>query len=199
METIQRRKAVRVQATHLCRAAHCGYTVTQSCKETGQTINIQLVQATRPCLLKCPAEVKLQQMNKSHTKRVSHRLHYWPVRSLAVMELSRLSCWSVVASSLPPPPAPEHTEEELSTASPSASSTSLSIRSLDTNAFAYSFFQLNCFFFFHYCFFFLSLTLHQDSCCTFSCQNDSAAQRSQSAQTFSTCSKTPHIPLLSVL
>lgn len=47
-----------------------------------------------------------------------------------MIELSRLSCWSVVASSLPPPPAPEHTEEELSTASPSASSTSLSIRSL---------------------------------------------------------------------
>lgn len=44
------------------------------------------------------------------------------------MELSKLSCWSVVASSLPPPP--EHTEEELSTASPSASSTSLSIKSL---------------------------------------------------------------------
>lgn len=57
----------------------------------------------------------------------------WPVRSLAVMELSRLSCWSVVASSLPPPPAPEHTDDELSTASPSASSTSLSIRSLDAN------------------------------------------------------------------
>lgn len=55
----------------------------------------------------------------------------WPVRSLAVMEFSRLSCWSVVVSSLPPPPAPEHTEEELSTARPSASSTSLSIRSLD--------------------------------------------------------------------
>lgn len=49
------------------------------------------------------------------------------------MELSRLSCWSVVASSLPPPPAPEHTEDELSTASPSASSTSLSIKSLRKN------------------------------------------------------------------
>lgn len=72
METIQRRKAVGVQATHLCRAAHCGYTVTQSCKETGQTINVQLVQATRlKKILKCPAEVKLQQMNKSHKKRVS--------------------------------------------------------------------------------------------------------------------------------
>lgn len=47
------------------------------------------------------------------------------------MELSKLSCWSVVASSLPPPP--EHTEEELSTASPSASSTSLSIKSLRKN------------------------------------------------------------------
>lgn len=47
-----------------------------------------------------------------------------------MIELSRLSCWSVVASNLPPPPAPEHTEEELSTASPSASSTSLSIKSL---------------------------------------------------------------------
>ncbi|TNN43348.1 hypothetical protein EYF80_046474 [Liparis tanakae] len=44
------------------------------------------------------------------------------------MEFSRLSCWSVVVSSLPPPPAPEHTEEELSTARPSASSTSRSIR-----------------------------------------------------------------------
>lgn len=52
------------------------------------------------------------------------------MRSLAVIELSRLSCWSVVASNRPPPPAPEHTEEELSTASPSASSTSLSIKSL---------------------------------------------------------------------
>lgn len=64
-----------------------------------------------------------------HDSRIN--CHYWPVRSLAVMELSRLSCWSVVVSSLPPPPAPEHTEEELSTANPSASSTSLSIRSLD--------------------------------------------------------------------
>lgn len=61
-----------------------------------------------------------------------------PVRSLAVMELSRLSCWSVVASSLPPPPPPEHTDDELSTARPSASSTSLSIRSLDTLTLAVS-------------------------------------------------------------
>lgn len=30
METIQGREAVGVQAAHLCRAAHCGYGVTQS-------------------------------------------------------------------------------------------------------------------------------------------------------------------------
>lgn len=45
----------------------------------------------------------------------------------------------------------------------------------------------------------LILTLHQDSCCTFSSQIDSAAQRCQSAQTSSTCSKMPHIQLLFVL
>lgn len=118
------------------------------------------------------------------------------------MELSRLSCCSVAVSSRPPPPAPEHTEEELSTANPSASSTSLSIRSLKTkiNGFVSSMW-----------FFFLSfywsnenrhwqvvapLTSHRDSCCTFSSQTDSAAQRSQSARTFSTCNKTPHILLL---
>lgn len=74
----------------------------------------------------------LRRMQTLHQKRPT-RWSYWPVRSLAVMELSRLSCWSVVASSLPPPPAPEHTEEELSTASPSASSTSRSIKSLRKN------------------------------------------------------------------
>lgn len=44
----------------------------------------------------------------------------------------------------------------------------------------------------------LPLTLHQDSCCTSSSQTDSAAQRSQSAPTSSTCSKTPHTLLLFV-
>ena len=39
------------------------------------------------------------------------------------------------------------------------------------------------------------LTLLPDSCCTFSSQTDSAAQRSQSAPTSSTCSKTPHTAL----
>lgn len=33
METVQGRKAVGVQTTDLCRAAHCGYGVAQSCKK----------------------------------------------------------------------------------------------------------------------------------------------------------------------
>lgn len=113
MEPVQGRKAVGVQATYLCRAAHRGYGVTQSCK--GRT-------PTSPLMF-----TKKRTFAQERPDILSR---YLPVRSLAVMELSRLSCWSVVASSLPPPPAPEHTEEEVSTASPSASSTSLSIKSL---------------------------------------------------------------------
>lgn len=41
METFQWRKAVGVEATDLCRAAHCGYTVTQRCEETGHSINTE--------------------------------------------------------------------------------------------------------------------------------------------------------------
>lgn len=36
METIQGRKAVGVQAVYLCRAAHCGYAVTQSWNDRTQ-------------------------------------------------------------------------------------------------------------------------------------------------------------------
>lgn len=123
-----------------------------------------------------------------------------PERSLAVMELRILSCWSVEASILPL--LLEQTEPELST-KPSASSTSRSIRSLqgqrtkthrhrsastgqfdrDFWTYAYTWLWMH-----------EKLTLHQDSCCTSFFQTGFVGRRSQTARTFSTCNKRQHIP-----
>lgn len=123
-----------------------------------------------------------------------------PERSLAVMELRILSCWSAEASILPP--LLEQTEPELSTR-PSASSTSRSIKSLQCQkseqigtsqrqhykpietSKCSSLHQNECMD--------EKLTLHQDSCWTSSFRTGFVGQRSQTVQTFSTCSKTQHI------
>lgn len=114
-----------------------------------------------------------------------------PERSLAVMELRMLSCWSAEASILPL--LLEQTEPELSTR-PSASSTNRSMRSLQgqkNNSSAPRYDWLLTIFTSEWTY--GKLTLHQDSCWTSFFQTGFAGQRSQSVRTSSTCSKTQRI------
>lgn len=41
VEAFQRRKTVCVEAADLCRTAHCGYSVTQSCRDTTQSVKVE--------------------------------------------------------------------------------------------------------------------------------------------------------------